>query len=337
MRWIRRAGCALLSAMLTLGAGAAFAENQDALFAEAAAALKTPAAAALEAGTLALRPGDSLYHPALRSTVVPYDQLETTAAPAVQGAVTSSDPAVVRADADGLLTALTPGTAEVSCQTGAGTQTLTVIVTDDAIPLAARNFAYVAQREFTQTARARLPKYNQYAKWYYGKRKEVGWCSVFTIWCANASGNHPVDESAVTEAATDQVLYFREGQVGNQYDGFQKLGRFTGEPRVGYVVLYGDLSNSYRTTHIGIVVGAEALGAGLYRVTTVEGNMSNTVKSYCYLYDSNLDNHTVGVEKGKRLQENMSVVPKAEQTDPLVQYALQTDHWCVFGFGASWL
>ena len=40
--------------------------------------------------------------------------------------------------------------------------------------------------------------------------------------------------------------------------------------------------------------------------------------------------------EGKRLQENMSVVPKAEQTDPLVQYTLHTDHWCVFGFGASW-
>ena len=65
MRWIRRAACALLAAMLTLGAGAALAENQDALFAQAADALKTPAAAALEAGTLTLRPGDTLTHPAL--------------------------------------------------------------------------------------------------------------------------------------------------------------------------------------------------------------------------------------------------------------------------------
>ena len=184
--------------------------------------------------------------------------------------------------------------------------------------------------------RARLPKYNQYAKWYYGKKKEVGWCSVFTIWCANASGTDPVQEETLEGAPEGGVLLLREGQVGNQYDGFQKLGRFTGVPRPGYTVIYGDLSNGYRTTHIGLVVDVSDAGGGLYRVTTVEGNMSNTVKSYTYLYDSNKANSTVGVEKGKKLQANMAELPKDQQTDPLVQYKLHTDHWCVFGFGASW-
>jgi hypothetical protein len=131
-------------------------------------------------------------------------------------------------------------------------------------------------------------------------------------------------------------VYFREGQVGNQYDAFQSLGRFVGIPRPGYLVIYGELNNGYRTTHIGIVVDVQDRGDGIYQVSTVEGNMSNTVKSYTYLYDSNKDNHTVGVETGLKLQKNMSVLPEEEQTDPLTQYKLHTTHWCVFGFCASW-
>ena len=42
------------------------------------------------------------------------------------------------------------------------------------------------------------------------------------------------------------------------------------------------------------------------------------------------------MEKGKKLQYNMSELPAEEQTDPLIQYKLHTDHWSVFGFGASW-
>ena len=30
------------------------------------------------------------------------------------------------------------------------------------------------------------------------------------------------------------------------------------------------------------------------------------------------------------------MLPEAEHTDPLSQYELHTDHWAVFGFGATW-
>ena len=84
------------------------------------------------------------------------------------------------------------------------------------------------------------------------------------------------------------------------------------------------IRDSYRTVHIGSVTDVRDMGGGVYAVTTVEGNMSNSVKSYCYLYDSNKDNHLVGTEKGLKLQNNMAELPEAEQTNPLVQYELHT-------------
>ena len=185
-------------------------------------------------------------------------------------------------------------------------------------------------------ARQRLPKYNQYAKWYYGKKKEVGWCSVFTIFCANAAGFDPIEEKTIDPEGDYTDLFFREGQVGNQYDGFNKLGRFVGVPKPGYTVIYVDMSKAYLTTHIGSVVAVEDRGDGLYAVTTVEGNMSNTVKRYTYLYDSNCSNHQITTDTRKNLQENMAMLPEGEHTDPLCQYELHTDHWSVFGFGATW-
>ena len=340
MNRLKRALAFLLAALTLLCAGAVLADDEtDALFEQAAAALLSPKAEALQTGTYTLRTGETAYVPSVAPEITPYDELDELVLPAVNGTFDTSDPAVVTVASDGLMTAVAQGLATVTYRTAGGDESFAVTVDDGVPPEKIKALVYVARKEYYDTRRARLPKYNKYAKWYYGKKKEVGWCSVFTIWCANASGNDPIKKNAIDDAGiTDSdVVFFREGQVGNQYDCFQKLGRFTGVPRVGYPVIYGDLSNSYRTTHIGIVVDVADRGNGIYRITTVEGNMSNSVKSYCYLYDSNADNHTVGVEKGRKIQKNMSELPAGEQTDPLLQYALHTDHWFVFGFGASWL
>lgn len=328
--------CLALALMLALPAGLALAADDTAAqFQAAAAALQSPQAAALTSGEYTLRLGDSAYVPSIAPEITPFDA-EPAALPEVRGTFDSSDASVVTVDAAGRMTANAEGEATVTYHAPEGDAAFTVTVQADAMPEAIKALIYVANREYYAVQRARLPKYNQYAKWYYGKKKEVGWCSVFTIWCANASGTEPLKEAPLTAVPDSGILLFREGQVGNQYDGFQKFGRFTGVPRPGYMVIYGDLSNGYRTTHVGIVVDAQDVGSGQYRVTTVEGNMSNSVKRYTYLYDSTKANHTVGVEKGKKLQRNMAELPEAEQSDPLVQYTLHTDHWCVFGFGATW-
>ncbi len=312
-------------------------EEEVALFDAAAGTLKTPAQVGQESGTYGIHTGTQAYVPDVDPGIIPYDeQGQSVNAIVATGSFESSDENVVTVDGNGLMTGVSQGTATVTYHADAGDIAYEVTVGDDIPPELAKNMAYVARREFYKNKRARLPKYNEYAKWYYGKKNEVGWCAVFAIWCANASGNNPLKKANAKEVTDEEMLYMREGAVGNQYDGFFYLDRFVDVPREGYTVIYADMSNGYRTTHIGIVVEAIDKGDGIYQITTVEGNMSNTVKSYCYLYDSHKANNTVGTEKGRKLQWNMSEVPQEDRDDALVQYALHTDHWSVFGFGQSW-
>ena len=337
-RRLTRVTAVLLALLCLLPAPAWADEDTQSLFAQRLSQLKTPAQAAAEEGVYRLRTGNSAYFPYVSPGVIPFDQQEETPLPAAAGGFTSDDEAVVTVDDTGLMTAVAPGETTVRWQSPEGEKAVTVAVSDDFISEIGKNYVYVLNREYYSVGREKLPKYNQYAKWYYRKKKEVGWCSVFTIYCANAAGFDPVPEEDIDpETDSDRTdLFFREGQVGNQYDGFNKLGRFVGVPKPGYTVIYVDMSKAYLTTHIGSVVAVEDRGGGLYAVTTVEGNMSNTVKRYTYLYDSNKSNHEITTDTRKHLQENMLTLPESEHTDPLSQYELHTDHWSVFGFGATW-
>ena len=328
---------AVLLALLCLLPAAAWAdEDTQPLFAQRLSQLKTPAQTAAEEGVYRLRTGNSAYFPTVSPGVIPFDEKEETPLPAAVGGFTSDDEAVVTVDDTGLMTAVAPGETTVRHAAADGEVAITVTVADDAMSEIAKNYVYVLNREYYSVGREKLPKYNQYAKWYYRKKKEVGWCSVFTIYCANAAGFDPLEEKEIDPENEYTDLFFREGQVGNQYDGFSKLGRFVGVPKPGYTVIYVGMSKAYLTTHIGSVVAVEDRGDGVYAVTTVEGNMSNTVKRYTYLYDSKASNHEITTDTRKNLQENMSTLPESEHTDPLCQYELHTDHWAVFGFGATW-
>ncbi len=326
-----------LLAVLMLAPGVSFAaEDRDALFDQAYANLLTPAQLGQITGEYGLHTGDSAYVPCVNPGIVPYDEQAEFVYPEITGTFYSSDESVVTVAANGIMTGAAPGEAIVTCVLDDGEYRYNVTVGDDQLPETIKNYVYVLNREFYSVKRAKLPKYNQYAKWYYGRKKEVGWCAVFTIYCANASGNLPLGEKEVDTENPPMVQFFREGQVGNQYDGFWSLDRFVDVPKPGYLVIYADMSNAYRTVHIGSVTDVQDMGDGIYAVTTVEGNMSNTVKSYCFLYDSNKANNLIGTEDRNKLQYNMTELPEDQQTDPLVQYTLHTDHWSVFGFCQTW-
>jgi len=319
-----------------MAGGFALAGRDPAAFDAARSALLTPARQGVAALEYGLHPGESAYVPEVAPEITPFDEPEAIVHPPVSGSFKSSDETILTVDDRGLMTAREPGVVRVTYHREAGDVHYRVTVAEDIPTERAKAMAYVAMREFLETRQARLPKYNKYAKWYYGKKREVGWCAVFGIWCANASGSEPLKEKDSTEVSEDATLYLKEGQVGNQYDGFYALERFGAIPRIGYMVIYADMRNGYRFTHIGIVVNTVPLENGMYWVTTVEGNMSNSVKSYGYLYDSNKSNYLVGVEKGLKLQRNMSQVPEDDRGDPLPQYELHTDYWTVFGFCETW-
>ncbi len=288
---------ALMLALLMLcpSAMALSKEERNALYDERLGQLLTPNELADLSGMLGMHPGESAYAPCVSPGIVPFDEIpEGGLQPTKSGSFRSSDETIVTVDEQGLLTAVGEGEAEVVCVTDDGEFTYNITVSEDIPPQIIQNYIYVLNREYLSVKRAKLPKYNKYAKWYYGRRKEVGWCSVFTIYCANAAGTDPLTLKQADYENPPMVQFFQQGQVGHQYDGFWDMERFVSVPKPGYLVIYADMSNSYRTVHIGSVSDVQDLGAGKYAVTTVEGNMSNSVKSYCYLYDSNLPHNLVG-------------------------------------------
>lgn len=335
---LRRLAAFLLTFALLVPTLALAAEDDSALFERALGSLLTPDQLSDETGFFGLHTGDSAYAPCVSPGVIPFDEIpEGGLQPVKSGTFTSSDESVVTVSADGLMTGVAEGEAEVACLTADGEFTYNVTVGDDQLPQAIKNYIYVLNREFYSVQRSRLPKYNQYAKWYYGKRKEVGWCAVFTAYCANAAGAQPLELRDLDKLETPpDVMFVRQGEVGHQYDGFSERGRFVDVPKPGYLVIYADMSKSYRTTHIASVTDVKDLGGGLYALTTVEGNMSNSVKSYSYIYDSTKANNLITAKDRSKLQYNMSELPESERTDPLVQYELHTDHWSVFGFCRTW-
>jgi hypothetical protein len=170
-----------------------------------------------------------------------------------------------------------------------------------------------------------LPRSNKYTLWYFGDKRGVGWCSNFVSWCANEAGLPLLKDKDAAPVPDDALLVTNEAKVPNTQRAYRNAERFTDVPRPGYEIIYGVLGST-SSTHVGLVESVTDLGDGEYELTTLEGNVSNTVKRYCFRY---LLNPT-------RKYHNFKTVPKALQTRTDAQYKLHKDDWYVTGFGQTW-
>ena len=199
------------------------------------------------------------------------------------------------------------------------------------MPLEARNFVLFARAQFEKHPFEKLPKANEYTQWYYHDKREIGWCSVFQIYCAYHSGLQLLKYKQDVTVAPDAVISAMEGRVGNVYYVFEEQGRWLQAdqmeaiPKPGYLVIYG-VRGSTPYTHVAIVESVTPLGDGLYELTTIEGNVNSTIKRMNYRYDAT----------PKKKYYNMSVIPEDEITRENCQYTLQKDNWYVNGFCATW-
>ena len=199
------------------------------------------------------------------------------------------------------------------------------------MPLEARNFVLFARAQFEKHPFEKLPKANEYTQWYYHDKREIGWCSVFQIYCAYHSGLQLLKYKQDVTVAPDAVISAMEGRVGNVYYVFEAQNRWLQAdemeaiPKPGYLVIYG-VRGSTPYTHVAIVESVTALGDGLYELTTIEGNVNSTIKRMNYRYDAT----------PKKKYYNMSVIPEDEITRENCQYTLQKDNWYVNGFCATW-
>ena len=199
------------------------------------------------------------------------------------------------------------------------------------MPLTARNFVLTARAQFEKHPFEKLPKANEYTQWYYRDKREIGWCSVFQIWCAYHSGMQLVRYKQDVQVGETDCISAMEGRVGNVYYAFEQHGRWLqcdqmeAVPQPGYLLIYG-VRGSTPYTHVGIVESVTALGDGLYELTTIEGNVNSTIKRMNYRYDAT----------PKQKYYNMSVIPEGEITRENCQYTLQKDSWYITGFCRTW-
>ena len=199
------------------------------------------------------------------------------------------------------------------------------------MPLEARNFVLLARAQFEKHDWAKLPKNNEYTKWFYRDNREIGWCSVFQIWCAYHSGVQLVKYKQDVQVKDGDVISAMEGRVGNVYYAFEQHGRWQQAdqmeaiPKPGYLVIYG-VRASTPYTHVAIVESVRELGDGLYELTTIEGNINTSVRRMNYRYDAT----------PKKKYNNMFKIPDEEIAQENCQYKLQKDSWYITGFCETW-
>ena len=129
---------------------------------------------------------------------------------------------------------------------------------------------------------------NKYSYWQCGKgpKCNIGWCGAFLGYVFDTCGV-PMDEptKSVPHESGEPYSVHAAG-VGKINKGFENMKRLSSTPQPGYLVIYGE-QKAYGYKHIGLVTDVDDLGGGVYLLKTVEGNMSNRIKRFCYLYDTN--------------------------------------------------
>ena len=134
---------------------------------------------------------------------------------------------------------------------------------------------------------SRLGKYNKYSYWQCGSGSgcDIGWCGAFLGYVFDHAGV-PMDAPNDSVPHEDGEPYsVHAAGVGKINTGFSKMERLTMVPRPGYLVIYGQ-QKGYGYKHIGLVTDVDELADGRFLIKTVEGNMSSTIRRYCYVFDS---------------------------------------------------
>ena len=142
----------------------------------------------------------------------------------------------------------------------------------------------IAYAEWDSLHGKSLPRSNKYTKWW--NNGQWGWCAGFVTWVMLEAGVPQDYEEYILsqpEGSIEGIFHCKGSSPSKLIHSYLHMDRTTMIPQRGFIVVYGEDSN--RWTHVGIVYDVRELDDGRYRITTIEGNMSNRVKMYIYDYD----------------------------------------------------
>lgn len=177
-------------------------------------------------------------------------------------------------------------------------------------PTLIRDMLDIAYHEWEELGGKSLSDKNKYTTWR-GPNVSFKWCGGYVTWCMLQAGVPQEREQVIVDAAKetsdglvefDGIFHIKEANVGDLLVGYLTMNRTTNVPQPGYLLVYGASYNRY--IHVGLVYDVLPLGNGKFRITTLEGNMSHTIKMYIRDYDMYADNK----------EQNLSVVPEDERT-----------------------
>lgn len=219
--------------------------------------------------------------------------------------------------------------------------------TDDGVPALIRRAIGIGLQEWAEADGRAFPRSdtnkpaqgNKYTKWW---GYDCGWCGAFANYCLDTAGV-PLEPSdtykKLTPLGHGDPHGVREAAVPKLDTGFTNLDRVTQtDPRPGYLVIYGyrdhKQQSAYAFVHVGLITDVKDLGGGKFLLSTVEGNLSNRIKRFTYVYDAN-----AAADKSKpnaKTNLNMSDAPAEAQTEPGVQYTPHQPYWYVTEFCRTW-
>ena len=176
------------------------------------------------------------------------------------------------------------------------------------IPAEIQNMLDIAYEQLIETDGKNLKEKNKYTKWRNDYKFE--WCGGFVTWCMLEAGIPMEEKNKISDGEVEGLFHVKEAGVGKLYDGYARLNRITRVPQKGYIAVYGNEGSGGSTPyyHVGLVYDVEKLSDGIYRITTIEGNVKgHTVKMYVRDYDLNK------ASDKKQKPKDMSLVPKEER------------------------
>ena len=176
------------------------------------------------------------------------------------------------------------------------------------IPAEIQNMLDIAYEQMIETDGKNLKEKNKYTKWRNDYKFE--WCGGFVTWCMLEAGIPMEEKNKIEDGEVEGLFHVKEAGVGKLYDGYARLNRITRVPQKGYIAVYGNEGSGGSTPyyHVGLVYDVEKLSDGIYRITTIEGNVKgHTIRMYIRDYDLNK-------ASDKKLKpKDMSLVPEEER------------------------
>ncbi len=155
--------------------------------------------------------------------------------------------------------------------------------------------------EWLTVDRQRQPNPNKYTNWR--NKYKFGWCGGFITWCMLQLDIPQKEKNLIQSGEVPGIVHVKEADVSKLSNGYTKMNRVTEIPQKGFLIVYGKKGGN-GFWHVGLVYDAEKLPDGKYRLTTIEGNLNNTIRMFIHDYDPHAEKKSA----------NLSYLPEEERT-----------------------